>query len=284
MTGNWVSGVTDAAHDLIPFVRPVTYAYKYRREIQSYWIKLLLSLNKGSPDILVTGTSGAGKSVLMSHYHGEANQLSWQVPGSSQDTEVKPIAIGEWTKIVHVLPGQDGFEKTSALDVGFGRTSGLNGVIHVVDWGYTAIRDSAVRAQLVATQNVVTIDDLRKKSLEAELLEFKHVCDNIRRSAAAGRGPKWFVIAVNKVDLYVAQLNDARDYYGLDDQSKFRKILIGLLIDIGRHNLKCIVLPVCSMPTSFEWNGQIRKPQLDSVEEQRAFMRSFVDEIGRISQ
>ena len=284
MTSSWVGGVADVVQDLVPFARPVGYAYKYRHDIHKQWVKMLISLSKGSPDILVTGTSGAGKSVLMSHYHGEANQLSWVVPGSSKSTEIKPITIGDWTKIVHVLPGQNGFEKVSALDVGLGKTNGLGGVIHVVDWGYTAIRDAAVRSQLADVESVKTIEDLRLRNLGLELNEFKYICDNIKRSFVAGRGPKWLVIAVNKVDLYMSELAEAQRYYSSNEVSDFRKILSELLMDVGRHNLKCLVLPVCSMPSSYEWNGQIKKPQLDSVEDQRAYMRRFVDEVGQISK
>lgn len=284
MQSNWMDVVADTTHEVVPFVRPVTYVYKYRHSIQKYWIDLLLSLKKGQPDILVTGTAGAGKSVLMSHYHGEANQLSWRTPGVSPSTEIKPIPIGDWTQIVHVIPGQHGFERTTAFDVGFSKTASLKGVIHVVDWGYTAVRDDAVRAQLINVEKVSNIHLLRARSLKVELDEFKSVCNYVRAAVAAKRGPKWLVIAVNKVDLFIDGITDAQAYYELDQNSDFVKVLNELLIDVGRHNLKVLVLPVCSMPAVFEWNGEEQRPQVDSVEHQRNFMRKFVDEIGRISQ
>lgn len=279
---NWLDLVSDAAHHATPVLKPITYAYKYRHEIQKYWTHMLVALNKGEPDVVVTGTAGAGKSVLMSTYHGEANQLDWREPGISVKTEVKPIGIGEWTKIVHVVPGQDTFEKTEALDRAFSRTKDLKGVIHVVDWGYTTLRDPAVRAAMV-NSGIKTIDDLRAFSLKKELEEFKDVCSQIRRSVALKRGPKWLVIAVNKADLYLDRLDQAQAYYHLDLQSDFNKILTDLRLSLGKDNLKCVAIPVCSFPSKFEWAGTTARPQTDSVEQQRAFMRHFIDEVAKVA-
>jgi GTP-binding protein EngB required for normal cell division len=130
MSGN------DSWTDLVPTVaKPIVYAYKYRKLIQEHWKIAQVKVGIGKPSVIVTGRAGVGKSVLASHYHGEANSQDWNEPGTSQDVEIKPITIGDWTKIVAVIPGQNNQERAKALDEALNKTDNLDGVIHVVDWG-----------------------------------------------------------------------------------------------------------------------------------------------------
>ena len=269
--------------DLIPSIaKPAVYAYKYRKLIQEYWKRAQVKVGLGAPDIIVTGRSGTGKSVLASHFHGEANSLDWAEPGTSPDVEIKPITIGDWTKIVHVIPGQNNSERARSLDLALNKTEGLSGIIHVVDWGYTAIRDNVIRSEMVEREGISSIDELRNRNLSLELEDFESMLDKISMSIANGRGPKWIVLAVNKIDLYECVMDEAKKYYHPQCEGKFSKKINTLYQIVGKNNIKIHCIPVCSMPEPFHWNNESVSSQIDSVTRQRNYLRLFIDQIAQL--
>lgn len=267
--------------DLVPTVaKPIIYAYKYRKFIQESWKKIQVKVGAGKPSVIITGRAGVGKSVLASHYHGEANTQDWNEPGTSSDVEIKPITIGDWTKIVAVIPGQNSSERAKALDIALNKTDELDGVIHVVDWGFTSIRESAVRNEMIETKGIDSIDKIRKHHLSLELNDFELMLDKLAMSISNGRGPKWLVIAVNKVDLFEKNLNDAERYYSELCESEFADKINSFYNTVGKNNIKIISLPVCPMPESFEWNGEVVVPQIDSITKQRNYLRVFIEKVS----
>lgn len=266
--------------DLVPVARPAVYVYKYRHAIQACWIKALIKLGKGCTDVLVTGRPGAGKSVLAAHYHGEANSLDWTPPDTSSDVEIKPIAIGEWTKIVSVVPGQNNSERARALDLALNNNDSLDGIIHVVDWGYTAVRDDSIKKSMIEHRGLDTIDKVRAHNIELEVEEFKKIIESIKLSKMSGRGPKWIAIAINKVDLYETDIGNATQYYHPECGSPFAKVITDLYETIGKANIKVVAIPVCAQPESFEWNSEKAIPQIDSVTKQRNYLRHFIDKMA----
>lgn len=272
---------SDSWTDLVPTVaKPAVYAYQYRHAIHDQWIKGLIKLGKGSSDVIVTGRPGAGKSVLAAHYHGEANSLDWKLPETSNDVEVKPITIGDWTKIVSIVPGQNTTERAKSLDLALNSNGSLEGIIHVVDWGYTAVRDNSIRKSMVEHKGLYNVSKVRDHNLELELEEFKRLIDHVKLSKSNGRGPKWIAIVVNKVDLYEADIENAKQYYHPDCGSVFANVIEGLYQAIGKANIKVIAIPVCAQPESFEWNGEKVTSQIDSVMKQRNYLRAFVDNMA----
>lgn len=269
--------------DLVPTVaKPIVYAYKYRRFIQEYWKKAQIKVGLGKPSVIVTGRAGVGKSVLASHYHGEANTQDWNESGTSQDVEIKPITIGDWTKIVAVIPGQSSQERARALDEALNKTNELDGVIHVVDWGFTSIREAAVRKEMIESRKIDSIDKIREHNLALELNDFESMLDKLTMSISNGRGPKWLVIAVNKVDLFEKDLLIAERYYNPLCTSPFTDKINSFLRTVGANNIKVVHLPVCPMPEPFEWNGEVVAPQIDSITKQRNYLRVFIDKVSLI--
>lgn len=263
--------------NLIPTVaKPVVYAYQYRKFIQNYWKRAQVKLGLGKPSVIITGRAGAGKSVLASHYHGEANTQDWNEPGTSTDVEIKPITIGDWTKIVAVIPGQSSLERAKAL----GQANELDGVIHVVDWGFTSIRESAVKREMIERKGIDSIEKIREHNLNLELKDFELMLDKLSISISNKKGPKWIVIAVNKVDLFEKDLLEAEKYYNPLCTSKFTDIVKSFYETVGKNNVDIIHLPVCPMPESFEWNNIIIKPQIDSITRQRNYLRVFIDKLS----
>lgn len=273
----------DSWTDLVPVVaKPAIYAYKYRKLIHEYWKKVQVKVGFGTPTVIITGRPGSGKSVLASHYHGEANNLDWTEPGTSADVEIKPIAIGDWTKIVAVIPGQNSAERARALDETLNKTSELEGIIHVVDWGYTAIRESAIKRDMIKKKGIDTIEKIRAHNLELELKDFDSMLEKISMSIANGRGPKWLVIAVNKVDLFEKEIHEAEEYYHPSCSGVFSHRIKSFYEVVGSHNIKIKCLPVFSMPESYVWNTDTVSSQIDSFRKLRNYLRTFIDQIAEI--
>ena len=272
---------TESWTNLVPAVaKPVVYAYKYRKLIQEHWKKIQVSIGWGKPSVIITGRAGVGKSVLASHYHGEANTQDWNEPGTSSDVEIKPITIGDWTKIVAVIPGQNNAERFKALDTALNKNKKLDGVIHVVDWGFTSIRDAAVRQEMIENGGVDSIEKIRAQNLSLELKEFDSLLEKLKMSITSERGPSWLVIAVNKVDLFKDKLNEAERYYNPMCTSEFTAVLNDFFETVGKIKVKVVYLPVCPMPETFEWNGQVISPQIDSITTQRNYLRIFIEQIA----
>ena len=53
-------------------------------------------------------------------------------------------------------------------------------------------------------------------NLKNEIDDIKSVCEQIKVAYSNGKGPKWIVIAVNKVDLFYNNVNDAQKYYSIN--------------------------------------------------------------------
>lgn len=271
----------DSWTDLVSVVaKPAVYAYKYRKFIQDQWKKAQVKVGLGKPSVIITGRAGVGKSVLASHYHGEANNLDWNEPGTSPDVEIKPITIGDWTKIVAVIPGQNTSERARALDEALNQTTDLDGVIHVVDWGFTSIRESAVKMDMIESRGIDTVGRIRAHNLALELADFESMLEKLTMSISNGRGPKWLVIAVNKIDLFETSLLEAEKYYHPSCGSAFADKVSSFYEAVGKNNIKVVSLPVCSMPEPFEWNQVVVRAQIDSVAKQRSYLRAFIEQIS----
>lgn len=274
----------DGWSDVAPtVVKPAIYAYKYRKFIQEYWKKLQVLVGIGKPAVIVTGLSGSGKSVLTAHCHGEANSLDWQPPEVSSKVEIKPIAVGDWFQIIHVIPGQNSRERMAGLDKALNSHDGLDGVIHVVNWGYVTIRDKAVQMQMLQ-DGCDTIEKYRELQLKREIEDFKLMVDRIKLSIASGRGPKWLVLAVNKIDLFESELEQARQHYHPLCKGAFSEVVDDLYQSVGQQNIQVECLPVCAMPESFNWGEHINSPEIDSIIKVKSYLRGFIDNLSRIQQ
>ncbi|WP_288878055.1 hypothetical protein [uncultured Citrobacter sp.] len=269
--------------DLLPTaVRAPIAIYKNKSNLNRWWKKLLVYIGTGDTNVVVTGGAGAGKTVLTTCHHGEVKDHEWKEPDASTMVERKAITVGEWTKVFSVVPGQDIHAREVALNEAFHKHSNLEGVVHVVDYGYTTIRASVVREKLVKS-GIDTIQAIRDYNLGLELEEFKRVCDLIANACANGRGPKWIIIAVNKADLFLPELDQAKEYYHPDGSGPFVETLNRLMTRVGSNHLKCRVIPVCPKPKPYEWAGKMLKPALVTYAEPADYMKNFVSIMAEVS-
>jgi len=247
--------------DYIPTVVRIPLAvYNNRKLLQSFWVKILAKLDVGSTDIAILGTSGAGKTYLSKFLHDQAPKFNFKA-GLSPDVETEAIQFGEWAKLVRVVPGQGGKERSRGLDEVFNSET-LEGIVYVVDWGYSEIRDNTLKESLIKDQGLDTLDKFREKNLKEEIKDFTIIADKIKSNNALGRGPKWLIIAVNKIDLFYSTINDAQKYYSPEYKSDFTIILNDLLSAVGNLHVRCIALPISSWQKSIEWNGTVIKTDL----------------------
>ncbi|MCQ1056919.1 hypothetical protein LRP52_02390 [Photobacterium sp. ZSDE20] len=269
--------------DLLPTaLRAPVMAYQNKSQLHEWWKRLLVYAGRGDTNVVVTGVAGAGKSVLTLCQHGEVKDHEWEEPGTSTEAEKKAITVGEWTQIFTVVPGQEIAAREAALDEAFNKHKNLEGVVHVVDWGFTSVR-SSVTEQKLRDAGYDTLEALRDYNLQRELEEFKKVANLIATACATGRGPKWITIAVSKADLYFDKLDDAKMYYYPEGSSPFVNELNSLIKRVGSNNIKCRVVPVCPKPKPYVWGETKVSPQLITFDEPANYMKNFISILAEVS-
>lgn len=270
--------------DIAPsFIRVPITAYKYRTTIQKWWKKALAYANRGNTNVVVLGRSNVGKSVMMAYLYGESNDMSWKLPKeASNEVEVGTLTLGAWTKLIRVIPGQGFAKRFKGLNEAFNKHENLEGVIYVVDWGYTDQRDPVAKNIYIEDDKIDSIDKLRELNLSEELQDFRTVCNKIKEAFAIGKAPKWLLIVANKADLFFDEneLNKAQNYYHPKGQSPFSKIIQELLEQVGEQNLKCASLPLCSYEKSLEWNKEKIETKIKGEENRKALAMHFFNIIA----
>jgi hypothetical protein len=260
--------------------RAAKAGYDHRHLIQSYWVKLKAYLDYGATQVVVTGHAGAGKTLLASQMHGRARELAYQLPTESRTVEVEVFDAGRWSRLVRVLPGQDGFRSKAVLET-FVSNPRLEGVIHVVDFGFVSPRDPIISKALVEQDLIDSVEKLRAKNLRFELNQLQTLLTDVRRSYDQSNCPKWIVIAVNKIDLFVDQRTEALHYYHPEGNSEFSSILQNFIADIGRNNLDIYVVESSAYEIDFHWAGTTVQSSLVR-QEQNKILTEFFDSVAAI--
>ncbi|NEG63191.1 hypothetical protein GQQ23_12705 [Pantoea agglomerans] len=255
--------------------------YDNRFVIQKFWTRLKAYIDVGETQIVVTGHSSAGKTNLANQMHGRAREVGYQLPSESKSVEVSNIQAGNWAKLVRVLPGQDGYRTKGSIDT-FQENESLEGVIHLVDYGYTKPRNHIHGTDMIS-DGITTIEQLRKNNLKKELQALIVMLNDVRRMYSEKKRPKWIVIAVNKVDLYPDDRNEALEYYHPDGKSDFSKLLNEFLRDIGSMNVSIHIVQACAYEQDFEWNHHIINSDLQR-QEQNKILSDFISAIAAISE
>ena len=269
--------------DIAPsFIKVPITAYKYRTLLQKWWKKSLAYANRGDTNVVVLGRPSVGKSVMMAYLYGESNDMSWKLPLASKDVEVGALTLGDWTKLIRVIPGQKLDERYEGLDNALRKNDKLEGIIYVVDWGYTDVRDSTRKNQMITDEGIDSIDKLRAWNLEKELHDFKYVCQRITEAFALGTAPKWLLIAVNKTDLFFDKdrLNAAQGYYHPSGTSEFSHAIQQFLKEVGEQRIKCASLPLSSYEKDMEWNGETTETRIKGEENRKALTMNFFKTIS----
>lgn len=262
--------------------RGAKLAFDNRHLIQEYWVRALAKFDLGATDVVVTGHSGAGKSLLASQMHGRARDLYFEAPDESMRVEVEAVTIGDWTRLVRVLPGQAGRRTEGELEA-FNNNDSLEGVIHVVDFGFVMPRDGTLRDTLVERDNIDTVEKLRAYNMRAELDGLNVLFNDIAKLRKQKKRPNWLVIAVNKVDLFQDQIKAALSYYHPEGTGEFGKRLREFWGSIGTTEFGVYVIPACAYEADFEWNGTKVASQLPK-QGQNQILRDFMSTVAQITE
>lgn len=257
-------------------------AYDNRHIIQKYWTKALAKFNKGSTDVVVTGHSAAGKSFLVAQLHGRARELFFEDPKESLKVEVEALTIGEWARLVRVLPGQPGRRVVGEME-SIDTNRDLQGVIHVVDFGYVSPRDPAQAKSLLLRDGLDTIDKLREHNLKGEIRDLTLLIGSILKARSNFNRPNWLAIIVNKVDLFPHLLDETLAYYHPDGTGAFGKELSRLQGQLGSDSFGIYIVPACANETDFAWNDQTVKSAL-ARDDQDKMLRELVKSLAHISE
>ena len=262
---------------------PVTV---YRnQETYDYWIKMGMAyLDIGKTNILVLGRPATGKSVLISQLYGEVNAIKYNLPPGSTTTETKAIQFGYWTKIVRTIPGQSSKNRSTLIEESLKSNKKLNGILYVVDYGYTMPREQATVDSLINKKDIDTIDKLREHNLRLELDELKEALVHILHSINVYGVPSFICIVVNKLDLFHEDLSDVQNYYDLDGDSEFSHLLREFVQKVGSNNCSVSSMPTSSFKEDFEWNGQRVVSNIGGDKNQSLYLRNLLDHITKISQ
>lgn len=260
-------------------VRLGKQGYDHRHLIQRYWSRAKAFLDVGKTQILVTGRSNAGKTMLVAQMHGKARDLAFEPPIESRTVEVEAIPLDVWTKLVRVLPGQRGRRTQGEIDA-FENNAELEAVIHVVDYGYVAPRDHVAATALV-NSGISTVSDLVVYNLNDEVVALYELLANIRRAISKNKCPRRLIVAVNKVDLFPAHRDKALEFYHPAGGSNFGKALSEFIAEVGSDNFEVFVLQTCAYETDFVWNGVAVKSQL-APREHESILKEFMKSVASI--
>ncbi len=233
-------------------------------------------VGSGKTNIVVTGRSGVGKSILVERIKLADKDWAWEQPERSRDVESHLLRVGRWTRIVRIVPGDTIQERDLGIHEAFSSHHKLEGVVYVVDWGFTRERDQVVREEYITKNGLSTIKDLREFNLNQEREDFAKICDRIQESYTRCRRPNWMFIAVNKADLFVNEINEVQRYYHPRLESPFTDILNKMLDKVGRGNFKVSAAPVCSWQENFEWNGRMHNTEIGGDESARALLKHML--------
>lgn len=258
--------------------------YKNRKVIHKYWTIARTFLDIGPTNIAVFGRPNVGKTVMLDYLMGESMNIKYDLPGASKLVERKPVFFDGKTRKVKILPGQTMLERHKGVDEVFGKKNKLDGIIYVVDFGFTDVRDNIVKRTLIKEVGIENIDDLRKYNLNAELTDFKDLCSHIKRASAVGNRPKWICVVANKCDLFFEEslLSEAESYYHRSSKSEFALVVDDLLNSIGGDSVKYSAKPLCSFKKSFEWNGDIKVSSITEEQERKALAMHFFKTIDNL--
>jgi hypothetical protein len=226
--------------------------------------------------IAFTGMEGVGKTVLFDHLTRKSEKPGYKLPHRSQKLE-KGKVDGEKRLVLHVIPGQDSNPRHCAIEELFLGKVPVDGIIHVVSFGYSVIREEQSKWILVQDRNISTLTKFLNYQRKREIADLEATCDAIRQSHRRFHKPTWMVIALDTVDLYADKDEEARTRYQ-DPTGEFHQRLVELQNQVGRDFFRWELLPVCAYPQQFEWNGKIVIPQF-GIDQRDILLAQFLDRL-----
>jgi hypothetical protein len=191
------------------------------------------------PTVAVTGMTGVGKTELVDHLCGRADDGDPGTPDAgSAVLERRTRRSARLTGFrFRVVPGDNAAARLGALDEVF-HDDPVDGVLHLVADGRATGRRPA------GTSGAATVS--REAQLAAELDDWAITAHRVAAMAVRRPRPTWLVVVVTKIDLVTEPVEDVVARYSPGSGTPFGDRLDELRALAGGANLSVDVLPVSS--------------------------------------
>ena len=227
------------------FLPAAEEAYRRREQISSVWSQVAGFLKQRRSLVAVTGVAGAGKTVLADHLDGTAFKSGYTPPGRSVKMEKSTVSGRSSSVNLRVVPGQDAPERADALAAILGGKRPVEGLVHVVSFGLPTSR-SSMAGPIGAEVTGGDVEEYRASMLQVELEEFRQISELIRAANRRSRRPRFVIVAVSKLDLWLDRISDVKEHYAPERGGRFAKLVRELRAASGSDNLAVEVVPVAS--------------------------------------
>lgn len=261
---------------IVEWMGPVLTAYRHRADLKDILSGGLAGLLGKAISLAFTGMQGAGKTVLLDHLTGKAQGKDYKKPPQSQALERGIVSTTGRRIRVAVVPGQNAEPRHVALDQLFHSRHPVQGVVHVVSYGYASTRNEDEAKAMVKELKLSTLAKYAKYQMERELEDLEQTCEAIRASHRKHHAPSWLLVAVDKIDLYHDRLPKAREYYSSMNDSPFTARLRALARHVGEDFFRWEAAPVCGVREELTWNGKAEVPQIDQTSRD-AYLVQFLE-------
>jgi GTPase SAR1 family protein len=231
--------------------------------------------------LLVTGSSGAGKSVWVDYLTGKAYQQGYRPPLMSHSIERAKITADGENRGLLVIPGQDSVQWRSVQNTLLGKKPPL-GVIHVICDGYVSFRDQGSSEAIQRLTKLSTLEKFLKESRREELENLTSVAANIRSAHQRHRKPIFMLLALTKSDL----LTDSAvrlNHYSPGSRSEFAGVLDELVKQCGSDHFRWSACVASGALEPFQFVDTLIKSRL-SGHERDALISNLVKLIVAMSQ
>lgn len=207
-----------------------------------------------SSRVIVTGMAGAGKSYLFEAIIQESKNKKMNRPGQSVQGEDHILYLGNGLlpKKITIIPGQNMAVSSDLKNKKIDKNDDLDGVIHVMDYGYNSPRDQYSKNNF-ESKGIFTFEDLRHHNLNAEL---DYLDELIERFIVLNKKPKWFCLVLTKTDLYKSSA--ATNYY--ENSTRFQQIIEKLYKVVEKDHIALFV-PTCSDISSLTYGRRNINPK-----------------------
>jgi hypothetical protein len=263
---------------VVSWLNPVLDGLKHRANITDFVRGMSDKLLGRRVRLAMTGMEGVGKNVLLDAMTGKLLKPGYKKPGRSRSMEQARLRNAGKRILWSVVPGQIAYPRYVALDKLFSGNDPVDGVIHVVSWGYAVVREEDARRILIRDQHIDTMTKFRNNQIKREIEDLQATCERIRAAHRKHRKPNWMIIAVDKIDLFIDQVATASAYYSPSSQSPIVDCMTTLTNQVGSDFFRWEAIPVCGCIEPFEWNRETTPARLDDDTRQR-YLGQFLAEL-----
>ena len=219
------------------------------------------------PMVAVTGMTGVGKTVLVDRLSRHASASGTLEVGSAVMERRTRNAGGLKGFRFRVVPGENAATRLGALDNVF-HDEAVDGVLHVVANGLATGR------RVAGTTGSVTVDQEMQRVRELE--DWTITAHRVASMAIRREQPTWLIVAVTKVDLYPADVDEVVHAYSPGSGTPFGDRLDELRALAGAAKLSIDVLPVCSVGGDTRADSKRCDAYLSALEKRMAQLSGHV--------